>query len=62
MLLDERCDVMLPNRMQCPNQVVAGEKECLLHKQMPVSAQDVDETNVNTNTLPEENKPNTIEG
>jgi hypothetical protein len=61
MLLDERCDVMLPNSMQCPNQVVPGGKVCLLHEQMTAGL-NVDETNVNTNTLPEQNKPNTPEG
>lgn len=55
MLLTKRCEQMLPNHTQCPNPIANDSTEyCLLHEQLN-PAKVTDETNQNTNSIPENN-------
>lgn len=50
MTLTERCEVMLPNHTQCPNDAEEGSKRCLLHNK---TAGEVVEPSVTTDRTKE---------
>lgn len=60
MNLGPRCEVMLPNRLQCSNTAMDGMSKCLLHTQLTPETTTVDEQNQNINSNPSEITDNKI--